>query len=317
MRSRFGPTLAGQVWRQVSELGIINSSMQFAAAFTLGFIPFLMLLSAAFGPGLTRAIAARSGFTSQATHDLAMLFTHARTAHAALTVLALALALLGGGAVAHMLQTWYATTFRVRVRGWRATARRVEWLAGVFGFLALQAVIGRRIAPHGGDIAAASAQFLLSLAFWWWSLHTLLSGQIAWRKLFPAGLATAACYTGLGVYITYVMSSSLVASDATYGPIGTVITLLTAQIGLAVVVQLGAAIGATVERRKDGVTGMLVSNCRNCGKSIIKREQSRGPGSPDRSSWLTNDSDGDTTCYASPEGVPHQPENDADVIALD
>jgi membrane protein len=251
-RNRLEPTAAGRVWRQLSELGFINSSLQFAAAFTLGFIPFLMLLSVALGPGLTRAITLRSGFSGQATHDLAMLFTHARTASAAVTALALAFAVLGGAAVAHMIQTWYAKAFRAQVRGWKAIARRVQWLAGVLGFLALQAVIGRRIQPHGGDIAAGSAQFLLAFVFWWWSLHALLAGQIPWRRLFPAGLATAVCYTGLGAYITYVMSSSIVANEATYGLIGTVITLLTAEIGLAVALQLGAATGAVVGHRKDG-----------------------------------------------------------------
>ena len=52
--NRLEPTAAGRVWSQLSELDIFNSSLQFAAAFTLGFIPFLMLLSAALGPGFDR-----------------------------------------------------------------------------------------------------------------------------------------------------------------------------------------------------------------------------------------------------------------------
>ena len=250
-RNRLEPTTAGRVWRQLSELGFVNGSLQFAAVFTLGFIPFLMLISAALGPGLTRAIVARSGFSSKAAHDLAGLFAHAQTAPASLTALALVLAVLGGGGVAHMVQAWYAKTFRSPVRGWKAMARRAQWLAGVFGFLALQAVIGRRIQPQGGDIAAASAQFLLALLFWWWTPHALLAGQMPWRRLFPAGLATATCYTGLTVYIAWVMSSSIVTDDASYGPIGAVITLLSAEVGLAVVLQLGAAIGAAIGRTKD------------------------------------------------------------------
>ena len=127
-------------------------------------------------------------------------------------------------------------------------ARRAEWLVGVSGFVASQVVIGRRIQPLGGDIAAASAQFLLAVVFWWWSLHCLLSGQVPWRRLFAAGLATAVCCTGLGVYIEYVMSSSIVSTEAMFGPIGAVFTLITAEIGLAVALQLGAVIGATIGR---------------------------------------------------------------------
>jgi membrane protein len=158
----------------------------------------------------------------------------------------LGLAVLGGGGISHMIQTWYAKIFRTGIHGWKAFARRAEWLAGVSGFVALQVVIGRRIEPLSGPIASASAQFLLAAAFWWWSPHCLLSGQIPWRRLFLAGLATAVCCTGLGVYIAYVASPSIVCNDARYGPIGVVMTLVTAEIGLGVAVQLGAVIGATV-----------------------------------------------------------------------
>jgi hypothetical protein len=60
-RDRLEPTVAGRVWRQLSELDVFNSSLQFAAVFTLGFIPFLMVLSAALGSGLSRAVVIRGG----------------------------------------------------------------------------------------------------------------------------------------------------------------------------------------------------------------------------------------------------------------
>jgi hypothetical protein len=246
-RSRLEPTIAGQVWKQLSELGFINSSLQFAALFTLGFIPFLMVLSVALG-SLSRAIVIRSGLSAQAGHDVAALFTHGP----ALSLLGLVLAVLGGAAVSHMIQAWYAKIFRAETRGWKAMARRAEWLVGVSGFVALQVVIGRRIQPPGGPVAAISVQFLLAVAFWWWSLHCLLCGQIPWRRLFLAGLATAVCYTGLGVYIAFVAASSVITNEAVYGPFGAVITLLSAEIGLGVTIQLGAAIGATPWRRSGG-----------------------------------------------------------------
>jgi membrane protein len=249
-RNRLEPTVAGRVCRRLGELGFINSSLQFAAVFTVGFIPFLMVLSVALGSGLSRAIVIQSGFSAQAGHDVAALFAHGRTAPATLPVLGFLLAVLGGAAISHMIQAWYAEIFRVQVRGWKAMAHRAEWLAGVSGFVALQVVIGRRIQPLCGPIAAVSAQFLLAVAFWWWSPHCLLCGQIPWRRLFLAGLATAVCYTGLGLYIAFVASSSIVSNEAMYGPFGAVITLLTAEIGLGVTLQLGAVIGATIGAAK-------------------------------------------------------------------
>ena len=62
-RSRLESTLPGRIWKRLSELGFIDSSLQFAAMFTLSFIPFLMLLSVALGTDLSRAIVARSGFS--------------------------------------------------------------------------------------------------------------------------------------------------------------------------------------------------------------------------------------------------------------
>jgi len=250
-RNRLEPTLAGRVWKQLAGLGVINNSLQFAVVFTLGFIPFLMVLSAVLGSGLSRAIVIGGGFSARAGHDVTTLFAHSRTGLAGLSVPGLILAVLGGGAISHLIQTWYAKIFRVQVHGWKALARRAEWLAGVSGFVALQVGIGRAIEPASGHITAAGAQFLLATAFWWWSPHCLLSGQIPWRRLFLAGLATAVCYAGLGAYIAYVASPSILSNEAMYGPMGTVITLVTAEIGLGVAVQLGAVIGAVASRGKD------------------------------------------------------------------
>jgi len=197
------------------------------------------------GPDRSRDVLIRTGFSARAGHDVTMLFTHGRAAPASMSVLALVLAVLGGSAIAYMLQSWYATIFQAEVHDWKATARRIEWLAGVFGYIALQIVVVRTIRPPGGQLGAAGAQFVLALAFWWWSLHCLLAGQIPWRRLFVAGLATAGCCTALAFYIAYVASTSIVANDAKYGPIGVVMTLITAEIGLGVALQLGAAIGAT------------------------------------------------------------------------
>jgi membrane protein len=277
-RNRLEPTVAGRVWKQLAELEVIDGSLQFAAVFTLGFIPFLMVLSAAFGPDRSRAIVIGSGFSfsAQAGHDVTTLFTHSRTAPATQSALGLVVAVLGGLAISRMIQAWYAKIFRAQLRGWKAFARRAEWLAGVFGLVALQVVIGRSVEPPGGPLAAAGAQFLLAVAFWWWSLHCLLSGQVRWRRLFLAGLATAVCCTCLGLYIDYVASPGIVANEARYGPIGAVMTLFTAEIGLGVAVQLGAVIGAIVGHGQRTRPGAVRGRGR-AGRGRPPRAPGRGP----------------------------------------
>jgi len=115
-RNRLEPTMPGRVWKQLSELGFISNSLQFAAVFTLGFIPFLNVILTVLGSGLFRGILIRSGFSAQASRDVTMLFAHGRTAAASLSMPGLGLAVLGGCAISHMIQTWYAKIFRTRIR---------------------------------------------------------------------------------------------------------------------------------------------------------------------------------------------------------
>ena len=248
-RSRFARTVPGQIWAQLRELGFINSSLQFAALFTLSFVPFLMLLSAVLGADLSRELVTRSGFSAQASSDITMLFTHGRTALTSLSIMGIILVVFAADAISHILQTWYAKIFRAPVHGWKAIARRAEWLAGVFGFMTLQILIGRRVQPHSIPLVTSAAQFLLAVAFWWWSLHCLLAGQVSWRRLFLAGLTTAVCYTGIGIYVACFGSSSILDNEASYGPIGAIMTLLTIEAGLGVAVHLGAVIGAAIARK--------------------------------------------------------------------
>jgi uncharacterized BrkB/YihY/UPF0761 family membrane protein len=109
----------------------------------------------------------------------------------------------------------------------------------------------------------------------------LLAGQISWRRLFVAGLATAVCCTGLGAYITYVASTSIVSNEARYGPIGTAMTLLTTEIGLGVALQLGAAIGATAARGQDRISGRSGGRLRKRLKELrVRRKGHRRAAAP-------------------------------------
>ena len=146
-----------------------------------------------------------------------------RTAPASLPVLGLALAVSGGAAISHVIQTWYATIFHAQVHGWKAMARRAEWLAGR---LRLRGPASRhrpqnpaaRRAHRRGQRAIPAGRRLLVVEP---ALPAVRADPR--RQLFHAGLATAICYTGLGVYITYIMPSSTISNGSHVRPIGTVI----------------------------------------------------------------------------------------------
>jgi membrane protein len=251
-QKRFEITAVGKVWNRLSELGFIDSSLQFSAAFILSFIPFLLLVSAAVGRDLPHALVTRSDFSPSAAHDVTSLFAHGRTPITAFTVVGVILIIAGADSMTKTLQKWYEKVFAETIVGWKRTARRVLWLVGAAGYLMMQFLIGRRFEPIGGGITIAISQFALSIVFWWWSAHCLLAGQVPWRRLFAAGFATAICYTIVGLYVRLWSSWSIVSNERSYGPIGAMMTILATLVALGIAILLGAVIGADYKqlRRK-------------------------------------------------------------------
>ena len=86
-------------------------------------------------------------------------------------------------------------------------------------------------------------ELLALVAFWWWSLHCLLD-RFGWRRLLPGGAAIAVLYTLVGVGISLLGPGSITSAARTYGPIGTVMTLMEALVALGLAIHLGAYIGA-------------------------------------------------------------------------
>ena len=69
------------------------------------------------------------------------------------------------------------------------------------------------------------------------------SAGVSWRALFPAGLATALCYAGLGVFSALFFSKLIISDEEKYGPVGVVMVLASYFIAIGVVIHLGAVFG--------------------------------------------------------------------------
>ncbi len=242
-RTRLERTIIGRTWLRLQALGFWSSSLRFAAVFTLFFVPFLLLASAVVGLDFSRSVAHRSGFSPQAAHDLNALFVHGRSP-VSFSVIGVILLVTGADTMAAILQEWYGKVFGRVPTGWMARISRLRWLGGVIAFVALQTVISRKFEPVGGGGATRVLQFGLAFIFWWWSIHCLLGGQASWRRVIPAGVATTACYAGVGLYIQFFVSSNVVSSESSYGPVGVVMTLLTVLVALGVALHIGAVVGA-------------------------------------------------------------------------
>jgi membrane protein len=239
-------TAAGTFWSRLNAVDFMNSSLQFAALAVLCLFPFLIIFSAKSGGDARHALIARLGLDQQAAQDVNQLMSSGRHAVTALSIVGAAVVVVGAIGVASTLQLWYQRVYDQPParKLTRQLASRLLWLAGLLGYLTVQDFTFIHLKHLGAARVPIYADtFILALAFYWWTPHVLLLGRVAWRRLFPAAVATAVAVTGLGVFSAGVFSGQIVSSDADYGSIGVMMVLLSYLIGLGVCIHLGAVAG--------------------------------------------------------------------------
>jgi hypothetical protein len=67
--------------------------------------------------------------------------------------------------------------------------------------------------PAGGRGLVFLLTFVTGALFWWWSSYMLLYRQVPLRRMFPAGAATGACVTGLGVFSSLFFSHQVTSGQ--------------------------------------------------------------------------------------------------------
>lgn len=250
---RLGTQQAGRLWDRLTALDFFGQSFQLAALAILCFFPFLTVVTAAAGSNTAELVVGWLGLSPEAARAVGTLFKPGRIS-GTLTVTSACLLVLGAMAVAGTLQSWYQKVFDVTGRGWRDTPVQLYWLAALLAYAALQAAVGRGLGAVSGAVLQSLAGFVLATFFWWWSMKLLLAGAASWRSLFPAALATAVCWVGLGVFSAHYFSTSITANEQTYGPIGVVMVILSWLVAVGVVVHLGSVVGCLYRERRSQPT---------------------------------------------------------------
>jgi membrane protein len=231
----------------------MNSSLQFAALAVLVLFPFVTTVSAESGGDARHGLIARLGLDQKAAQDVNELMSSGSHSAATLSVVGALFVLLGAMGIASTLQVWYQRVYDQPPAHtlFRQLANRFLWLGGLLLYLTVQDFSFTQLKQVGvARVPIYAATFILAVAFYWWTPHVLLLGRIAWRRLFPAAVATAVCVTGLGVFSALVFSAQIVSSHADYGSIGVVTVLLSYLIGLAVCIHLGAVAGRMWDERR-------------------------------------------------------------------
>jgi uncharacterized BrkB/YihY/UPF0761 family membrane protein len=248
----FEKSAAGRYWAHLSTADFMNSSFAFAALAVLSAFPFLAVTSTVIGGDIRKAIVARMGLDVQATHDVNALISTGSQAVAALTWFSALLLVVGGVGMASTLSTWYHRIYeRKPPRG--LVRHLIFQFAGVVAFalyISSEVWLFDKVRPVGGSVLIFVLTFVLAVLFWWWSAFMLLYCQVPLRQMLPAGVATGACITGLGVVSSLFFSDQVTSGEKSYGPAGVVIALITFLVGFGVCLHAGAVFGRMWNERQ-------------------------------------------------------------------
>jgi membrane protein len=249
---QFERSAPGRFWSRLSTADFINSSFAFAALAVLSAFPFLAVSSSVIGGDIRRAIVARMGLSDEARRDIDGLIATGNQAVATLTWFSAIVLVLGGIGMASTLSAWYHRIYEQKPpKGF--LRHLVYQSAGVVAFtfyIAVQVELFDEARPVGGRGLVFLLTFVTATLFWWWSSYMLLYRQVPLRQMFPAGVATGACVTGLGVVSAFFFSDQVTSGQESYGPAGVVIALITFLVGFGVCLHAGAVFGRMWNERQ-------------------------------------------------------------------
>jgi uncharacterized BrkB/YihY/UPF0761 family membrane protein len=211
----------------------------------LSVFPLLAVTSAVIGGDIRDAIVARMGLNAQATHDVEGLIAHGNQAVDTLTRVSAIVLVLGGIGMASTLSSWYHRMYdRTPPKGVvRHLAYQVAGVAAFTVYIAFEVWLFDLVRPVGGRGLIFLLTFVFAVLFWWLSTYMLLYRQAPLRQMLPAGVATGASITGLGVVSSFFFSDQVTSGQRSYGPAGLVLALITFLVGFGVCLHAGAVFG--------------------------------------------------------------------------
>jgi membrane protein len=249
---RFQQSAPGRYWSHLSTADFMNSSFAFSALAVLSAFPFLAVSSAVIGGDIRTAIASRMGLDPQATRDVNGLIGTGNQAIDTLTWFSAIVLVLGGIGMASTLSAWYHRIYERRPP--KGLLRHAAYqVAGVMAFtlyISFQVWLFGKARPVGGPGLVFLLTFVTASLFWWWSSYMLMYRQVPLRDMFPAGVATGACLTGLGIVSSLFFSDQVTSGQRSYGPAGVVIALITFLVGFGVCLHAGAVFGRMWNERQ-------------------------------------------------------------------
>ena len=256
-RRRYDGSLLPQFFTRLKEIGFVNSVTLFGATFLVTALPLMILVSSFASRRIDDDLSHHLGLNARASHIVEQLFVNSNSRSAAAVALALLLSIAGCAGMAATIQEDYEQIFRTDHRKTGNIPRLLLWVAGLFGWLALDAAISSSArhlpAPLLFDVLLG---LVVTVAFFWWSMHLLLAGAVSWRRLRTPAIVSAVFWLGLEGFAALYFSATITSDSRLYGTVGVVFSLMTWFIAIAAVFVLGALAGEVWQQgRQDPLAG--------------------------------------------------------------
>jgi membrane protein len=220
------------------------------ATLVLSALPLLILVSSLANHRIEDDLSRHIGLDARGARIVEGLFRTSSAHSAGSVALGIIVAFAGTTAFVGSLQAVYEKVFGVEPYGWRHLPRFVAWLAVLVGALIGRAAVEKPLRADLGVVAEDAATLILVLVFFWWTMHFLLGGRVAWRRLIRPAVATALLWLCFALFSSVYFSSAVISENKLYGTVGVLFILVTWFIAVAAVLVLGACTGAVWESRR-------------------------------------------------------------------
>lgn len=224
--------------------GTLQATVLAAQAFT-SLIPF-MVVAAAFGPGdsdLSDRIIERFDLHGSAARSVEALFNDSGDVESAVTWVSIIILVLSALSFTRALQRMYERAYGTDRAGWTESWRGLAWLAAFAAWLVASSPLRGALDDVGGPVFAIAVSTAFGFVVWLFTPRILL-GPMDWRHLLPG--ATVAAVLGAllsaasGIYVPILLTWSA----ERYGLIGIAFSLQSWLLAAALVVVIGAVVGA-------------------------------------------------------------------------
>jgi membrane protein len=238
----------GRLWKQATHIELMHRSMGFAALGFVTLMPLLVVVAAAtpweHRPGFAQWVVDGMGLDADGSHRVRTLFAAPRNVLSATSAWSLASLAYFGLTFVASVETGYRKIWEVPSGPWHRDWRRAVWLAVMTAYLFAES---QSAAAMGSGtlrgITRITLTFGLGVAFFAWGQHFLLYGAVRVRTALPGAVFTMLGLAGLRVFSHLFFARMMVSNGDAYGPVGTVLTVVTWLVGVGFVVFGGALLG--------------------------------------------------------------------------